>query len=117
VALADGVSDHALHAVLARIAADEQRHAELSWRALAWLLRSAGEEDTAWVSRCFEETIAGAEIDPEPRARVAPEHGVLASADLGAIRRRALREVVAPCAAALLDDGGSWGRLLAPCSS
>src|SRR5262249_43755535 len=42
LALRDHAVDAALRAVHARIAADEQRHAELSWQALAWLLRSRG---------------------------------------------------------------------------
>jgi hypothetical protein len=104
LALAEGVSDPSLRTAHARIAADEQRHAELSWRSLAWLLRRAGEADAAWASRCFDEAIAAAGIDPEPRAQAASEHGMPAAAALGALRRQAIREVVAPCAAALLGQ-------------
>jgi hypothetical protein len=101
--LAGDAGDPALRAVHARIAADEQRHAELSWQALAWLLRGAGDVEVAWASRCFDEAIAAAGLDPDQRALAAPEHGLLSAAALGALRRRALGEVVTPCAAALLD--------------
>ena len=42
---------------------------------------------------------------PDPET-IAPEHGLLAGDDLIAIRAQALRDVVAPCAARLLDFHG-----------
>jgi hypothetical protein len=102
LALADGVADPVLSAVHARIAADEQRHAELSWRALAWLLSVGGSRLADHAARCFAEGVAGASADPRAPARVLVHHGLFGAAELGAIRRAALREVVAPCAAALL---------------
>jgi hypothetical protein len=96
-------ADPALVAVYARIAADEQRHAELAWRALGWLLRDRGDDLADVAAQCFAEAIAAASMDPAPCLPAAPEHGVLAATELGAIRRQALRDVVAPCAAALLE--------------
>jgi hypothetical protein len=102
LALRDRASDPALASLHARIASDEQRHAELSWQALAWLLRGAGGDMAELAAVCFEEGTATLSSDPPVRPATAPEHGVLEAAELGALRRRALREVVAPCAAALL---------------
>src|SRR5262249_9378447 len=64
LALADEASDPALQRLHARIAADEQRHAELAWRSLAWLLDGAGEEGQRLAARCFDEAIAAASRDP-----------------------------------------------------
>jgi hypothetical protein len=108
LALAERVEDPALRAVHARIGADEQRHAELAWRTLAWLVATNADlVDLA--EACFVEAIDGASIDPAPRAPFdpalgaasAPSHGVLAPSDIGALRRQALRDVVRPCASEL----------------
>ncbi|MFT3775751.1 MAG: ferritin-like domain-containing protein [Minicystis sp.] len=100
--LAGLVRDPAIQGVHARIVADEQRHAELAWRTLAWLLAAADEEMVRFASACFEEAIASMSRDPAPPAWVSPDHGLLSAGTIGAVRRRALAEVVAPCAAALL---------------
>jgi hypothetical protein len=111
LALRDRASDPALASLHARIASDEQRHAELSWRALAWLLRGAGGDMAELAAACFEEGTVALSADPPARAPAAPEHGVLEAPELGALRRRVLREVVAPCAAALLGAGRPRGDL------
>lgn len=101
-ALAARVRDPALRHLHARIAADEQRHAELGWRALAWML---GSEDAAGVDhaeRCFEEAMASARRRPASVLLTAPEHGLVSEHELAAIHAQALREVVAPCMAAAL---------------
>jgi hypothetical protein len=102
IELAARVRDPALRRAHARIAADEQRHAELAWRTLAWLLAGEGEETARFAARCFAEASAATARDPEAPALALPEHGLLAAEDIGAVRRRALADVVAPCAAALL---------------
>ncbi|MFT3772563.1 MAG: ferritin-like domain-containing protein [Minicystis sp.] len=97
--------DPAVRAILSQIAEDEERHAELAWRTVAWALREGGDH--------VAEALAGAmatlraEID-EP-AVVTTEasldlaaHGVLSTAAQRSIRRRALAEVVIPCGAALI---------------
>lgn len=101
--IAGVVRDPALARVHARIAADEQRHAELAWRTLTWLLTGTSEAVRREAERWFDEAIAGAARDPAPRGLVLPEHGLLASYRLGNIRRRAIETVVAPCAAALFE--------------
>jgi hypothetical protein len=94
LALAESAQDPALVPIHRRIAEDEQRHAELAWRTLAWLLDGAGEDDRRFARRCFDEAIAAAGGEPPP--------GLLDARALAAVRRQALREVVAPCAEALL---------------
>ena len=104
IELASAVADPAIARIHARIALDEQRHAELAWRTLAWLLDGADDETVRFTARCFEDGIAAASQEPPPRRnRAFPDHGVLAASTIGAIRRRALADVVAPCAAARLD--------------
>ena len=101
-ALAARARDPVLAGAHRRIAADELRHAELAWRTLAWLLDGADAATRSFAARCFEETGAAAARDPAPRGVVRPESGLLGTRALGAIRRQALREVVAPCVAALM---------------
>ncbi|WP_437998854.1 ferritin-like domain-containing protein [Sorangium sp. So ce185] len=102
-ALAGLVRDPALVGTYERIAEDEGRHAELGWRALAWLLRGAGDDLRAVAASAFERAVAGMSADPDvaPGA-VAPEHGLLSREMMGALRRQALAEVVEPCRRALL---------------
>ncbi|APR81697.1 Hypothetical protein A7982_07046 [Minicystis rosea] len=101
-AIAAEVRDPAIERIHTRIAADEQRHAELAWRTLAWLLDGADDPMIRFAERCFAEAIASMSSDPSP-SRTLPEHGLLGAAALGKIRRLALVEVVRPCASALLE--------------
>lgn len=113
-ALAGLVRDPALAAVYARIADEEGRHAELGWRTLGWLLRGAGQDVRDVAARTFDKAIAAMRSDPRVASDVvSPEHGLLSSAMLGALRRQALNEVIAPCARALLDESSAP----APCST
>jgi hypothetical protein len=89
LALADAAGDPVIERVHRRIAADEQRHAELGWRTLAWLLEGADEATRAAAARWFAGAMAAA-----------------GGGALAAVRRQALREVVAPCADALLGRTG-----------
>jgi hypothetical protein len=104
-ALAGFVSDPVLAATYARIAEDEGRHAELGWATLAWMLRRGGDDLREVAARAFDAAVAANSVDPAlPTDVVAPEHGLLSSAMLGALRRQALAEVVTPCARALLNE-------------
>ncbi|MGK3965247.1 ferritin-like domain-containing protein [Sorangium sp. So ce118] len=96
--------DPAVRAALTVIAADEARHAELAWRAVAWAVATGGAEVRAAVIDAFaaaEEVLAGfasgAVASPELAA-----HGRLGATEAAAVLRRALDEVVRPAAAALL---------------
>ncbi|MDI3287210.1 ferritin-like domain-containing protein [Polyangium sp. 15x6] len=103
LALAGMVRDPVLGQVHARIAEDEQRHAELAWRTLRFLLAGADEDTRRFARAAFDRAIEAASADPSiRRAVVAEDVGLLSSKQLGALRRQALRDVVRPCADALL---------------
>jgi hypothetical protein len=101
LAAADAAADPAIIAAYRRIAADEQRHAELAWRTLAWLLDGPARGLDSYASACFDGAMGAHAKDPH-RGAAAPVHGVLSARTLRAVRRAALGEVVAPSAAALL---------------
>lgn len=94
-----------LREVLAAIADDEARHAELSYRILAWALR---EGDAGLRARIAEELDAvRAELARESSASAAhPDHdettGLLTPRTSARVRRRVLADVVIPCAEGLL---------------
>jgi hypothetical protein len=100
MALADAAGDPELRAACERIAADEQRHAELGWRALAWLLASATESERTLARRTFDEAIARPE--PIENGTGAPQLGLLGADARRENRRRAITEVIGPCAALML---------------
>ncbi|TKC98632.1 ferritin-like domain-containing protein [Polyangium fumosum] len=103
LALAGLVRDPALREVHARIAEDEQRHAELAWRTLRFLLAGADEDTRHFARATFDRAIEAASAEPSlRRAVVAEDVGLLSSKQIGALRRQALRDVVRPCADALL---------------
>lgn len=93
--------------VLRRVAADEARHAELSWRFVAWAL---GEQPTLAprVADAFRLAIAG--VVPamttceDARAR---RYGRLSSRDVTRLVADAVDTVLRPCAKVLLDRGGA----------
>jgi hypothetical protein len=93
--------DPAVHEALAVLAEDEARHAELSFRFVAWAIGRGGAEVRAAVARAFAEPVAL----PEPRGALPPEvraHGRLDPAALRAVLVHALDDVVRPCAERLL---------------
>lgn len=99
--------DPAVRAALARIAGDEEEHAALAWRFVAWALSHGDAETTRRVRRVFEEAAVDVVMTGEAdAARVDPAawraHGRLSAAERASVMRRGLVEVVRPCAAALL---------------
>jgi hypothetical protein len=96
--------DPAVRQVLATIAADEQRHAELAWRTLAWLVAEG---------RVARSVVSAALIDVIERAAMAvgadaPDldlrpYGILDDVGRRELRADALAHVIAPCARALLE--------------
>jgi hypothetical protein len=95
--------------VSAHILEDEARHAELAWRFVAWAVARGGEPVRravrAAIRRAVADTLAmpirsyaGVDVDAW-RA-----HGRLTCADAHAVAERGVRELVEPCAAALLGD-------------
>jgi hypothetical protein len=97
--------DPAVRHVLAKIAGDEKRHAELAWQYVRWAT-SQDEELRAVAANVFASAVAEA----RPRAR-APEgesdddllaFGVVSEPFRREIRACVLLDVIAPCARALL---------------
>lgn len=101
--IAQRAGDPALAATFARIAADEERHAALSWRALSWMLATFGEPARSAAERAFSRAAARYAVDPAPGPAVHEALGLLPARALGALRREVLAEVIAPCRAALLE--------------
>lgn len=98
-AAAERAEDPAIREALERIADDEERHAELAYRVLAWLARSRPEVARDLATVRVGAGSAGAPDAPDEDG-VLERYGVLGRAALGAVRDRALREVVGPCLAA-----------------
>jgi len=101
LAFADAATDPAIAAVLSRIAEEEERHAALAWRALHWMLEGADEEMLTIARQSFARATRDMRHDPIVEGPVAPELGLWSGAQIGSVRRRALDEVVGPCAQAL----------------
>jgi hypothetical protein len=92
----------ALRRALERIARDEERHAELAWQAVRWALDRGGVPVHAAVARAFYDALRPAALpglQAEPDLR---RHGRLRLADVAEVRARGLREIIGPCAQALL---------------
>ena len=79
------------------MASDEERHAELAWRIVAWALRTGGTE----VAHVLTE--ATDEIATE---LVSLTYDVAASTAETELRAVVLREVVLPCTVAMLGGAG-----------
>jgi hypothetical protein len=97
-------TDSHVRQTLDRIAPDEERHAELAWKLIRWALSEKPATTRALLERELR-VIADELSEPAPstaRVRGIPEHGVLADSERSNIRRAALREIVLPCAEAVL---------------
>lgn len=101
-----GAVDPAVAGALARIADDEERHAALAWKTLAWLLRAGSADVLAEVRaalRGLTDAAAPAAPEAEGRELDLAGHGVLPASESAALRRRVLCEIVLPCAHALIQ--------------
>jgi hypothetical protein len=99
---AAGASSPRLRELLSQVASDEAEHAELAWRFVRWAL-----EQQPALSQVVEEELAYA-VCPPPIDAVADDAslrglGILSPRDEAVVREAALREVIEPCAAALLE--------------
>ena len=102
LSLATTVTDPVLRQVFGRVSEEEARHAELGWRTLAWMLSETPSLAEA-AREAFAEAMSSISADPLVASDiVSPDHGLLSSAALGALRTKAARDVVAPCRDALL---------------
>jgi hypothetical protein len=101
--------DEAARPVLERIAAEETRHAQLAWRFVAWALQTQGSDASLELRQHVRAAFAAELSATDGEGAIGSfdaelaRHGLLSAPVRRALRERALQEVVAPCAAALLD--------------
>lgn len=100
--------DPRVRAALSSIAEEEAQHAELAWKTVAWAIERGGDEVRGAVGRAIEAAIVELLVAPEDApsdddvARHLEAHGRLDATRIAALRRRAIHDVVAPCAERLL---------------
>lgn len=99
--MAEAVVDPSLRAVLAQIADDEERHALLAWRFVAWALASGGVELVAALQSELDGLVRAAQ--PAAPTRIAARSGVPSEAERRGLRAEAIAAVVLPCARELLQ--------------
>ncbi len=103
---AEHATDPVVKAVLDQIAADEQRHAELAWRYVAWAI-----DDDARLADTLLAEIDAVAREADPRRSRALEgeellrHGVVSAPLCALIRERALANIITPTALTL---AGRW---------
>jgi hypothetical protein len=88
-------TDPALRDALSRMAADEERHAELAWRIVAWTLRDGDEEVRSVLADAMDEVVAELVSLSRSGAPQSPARS---------LRATVLREIVLPCTVALLTS-------------
>jgi hypothetical protein len=86
--------DPVLAQLLARMSSDEERHAELAWRIVAWALRTGGAQ-VAQVLDAAKDEIVSELASLTHEAPASPERD---------LRAMVLREVVLPCTVAMLGS-------------
>lgn len=110
-ASANAATDPEVAATLACIADDEERHAELAFRVVAWALATGGPEVRAAVDQAFAEARLEREparaTEPSPLAATLRAHGRLGADEVRAIMEQGLRDVVLPVGRALVAAGGA----------
>jgi len=108
--------DPEVQAVLARIAQDEGRHAELAWRFVRWALVQQPALARI-VEQAFADALAGERAHPCFAASAVDEawlaHGVARGSVKAELRRRVVDAVVAPAAALLVTRTGPRDAALA----
>jgi hypothetical protein len=99
--------DGGVGAILDRIAEDEERHAELAWRTVAWALAEGG-AGVARAVRAAAEALGdeGGGAGDEAGSPDLSTYGALGEVERRAIRWQAIAEVVRPCLDALLSASG-----------
>jgi hypothetical protein len=116
-------SDEKVCAALVRITEDERCHADLAWAFVAWALSKDTSGEVRHVVQQelkrvqAELSLKRASRTPEDAAQqtendALSRHGVLSAATRTDVRRAALRDIVLPCAARLVDvrlDHGASG--------
>ena len=90
-------------AMLEGIARDESAHAALSWRVVQWLLAEHPELTPLAEAELRRAHAPSLPVETGARSALARAHGLLDDAELASVHQAAVREVIAPCARALLD--------------
>jgi hypothetical protein len=97
--------DPAVRELLAVIASDETRHAELAWRALRWMVEVGGDPVRDALAAVFADVSRNGVTPPAvtfgASEDVLAAHGRIRADGMISMVERALREVVLPCAEAL----------------
>jgi hypothetical protein len=100
--------DAKARAALSMIAEDEARHAELAWRFVGWAIQTGGPAVREAAAKALREIARAMPsfVDPSLTSlspRVVREHGLLDEASAREVVAAACRDVIAPCAAFLLE--------------
>ncbi len=98
-AAADAATDAKVKAVLSRVATDEERHALLSWRIVAWALRTGGAEVRAAVAAAWQAPLHMGAMIEEDGFEAA---GLLGPTATARVLAQASVEVLRPAARALM---------------
>ena len=104
-----GATDPAVRKMLQKVVRDEMRHAELAWRFVKWAISRGGDSVRLAVSRALAEATAETLAlrytdEPGVDAIAWRSHGRLTAERASEVASRALDEIVAPCARALLGS-------------
>lgn len=109
MASAERAGDAAAHRVLARIAEDEVRHAQLAWRTVRWAVVAGGAPVRAAVEEVFAAVARQGVAVPLREGLGGSErlahHGLLDHEESRAVAHRAVVRVILPMAHRLLEGG------------
>jgi hypothetical protein len=95
-------SDPEVRKALATIASDEARHAELAWKTVAWAVERGGRAVRDALGRALVDAASHAPYVPSPDDDALEGYGRLSASLVREVQRRALVDVVLPCARSLL---------------
>jgi len=109
LAARDEAADSVLRGVLSSIANDEQRHAALGWRVLAWATRQSTAARTTLEELLDQPPADDGESSSDPGSLA--KHGLLDASYESTIENAIMTQVVGPCARALLDACARRGTL------
>jgi len=101
--MAATVTDPQIATLLAGIAADELRHAELAWRFVRWAM-DQGDDDVLSAARLSLSNVESRVFGDEDDNAHLPEHGLIGTDERHALERMVLRQIIAPCARALVAE-------------
>lgn len=107
-ACAGAATSKGVREALSAIAEDETRHAELGWAFVRWAASAGRPGLRAAIAQAFEQAFEKASVDvntaPADDVAGVADHGFLPSAEVTALRRQAITEVLRPAAIALTRE-------------